>query len=217
MPRLFRILFLIPFLFLPAIAHADPVPALTITGGTIMGGRGTLPCGLIVGQGICVMLTGVDPTTGNTFNFVAASEGGFVGTPFFSSPGQTVTFLGGIAGSTDFGAAALHVTFSGSGGPIPIGDQPTLDLPGFGTATIEGTFYATKSDAINGQNPIFTIPFQTLSGPVLLHFISGGPTDPRYDLHDATLTVQAVPEPASVILLLTSVAGLGVFRRRKKQ
>lgn len=216
MPRFFRILILIPFLFLPAIAQADPVPALTITGGTITGGRGLLPAGLIVGQGISLSLTGVDPLTGNVFNFVAASEGGFVGTPFFSSPGQTVTFIGGIEGSTDFGAAALHVTFSGFGGPIPNFVGSTLDLQGFGTATIEGMFFASKSDAIIGQNPIFTIPFQTLSGPVLLHFISAGPEDPRFDLHDATLTVQAVPEPASVILLLTSVAGLGVLRRRKK-
>ena len=215
MPRFLRILFLIPFLFLPAIAQADPVPALTITGGTITGGRGLLPCGLIVGQGICVNLTGVDPLTGNVFNFVAASEGGFVGTPFLSSPGQTVTFIGGIEGSTDFGAAALHVTFSGSGGPIPDGLQPPFDLLGFGTATIEGMFFASKSDAINGQNPIFTIPFQTLSGPVVLHFISTGIED-RFDLHDATLTVEPVPEPASVLLLLSSVAGLGLLRKRKK-
>ena len=215
MPRFLRILFLIPFLFLPAIAQADPVPALTIIGGTITGGRGLLPAGLIVGQGLSLNLVAVDPN-GNVINFVAASEGGFAGTPFFSSPGQTVTFVGGIGGTADFGTAAIQVTFSGFGGPIPSGGQPTLDLLGFGTATIQGTLYATRSDTILVQNPIFTIPFQTLSGPVVLHFVSGGPEDPRYDLRSATLTVQAVPEPASVILLLTSVAGLGVLRRRKK-
>ena len=216
MPRFLRILFLIPFLFLPAtIAQADPVPALTITGGTIMGGRGVLPCGLIVSQGLCLILTGVDASTGNVFNFVAASQGGFVGTPFLSAPGQTVTFIGGIGGTVDFGTAALQVTFSGFGGPIPNGVQPPFDLQGFGTATIQGTLYANRSDTINAQNPIFTIPFQTLSGPAVLHFISTGLED-RFDLHDATLTVQPVPEPASVILLLTSVAGLGVLRRRKK-
>ena len=215
MPRFFRILFLLPFLFLPAIAQADPIPAVTITGGTIMGGRGELPCGLRVSQGICLRLTAVDPLTGNVFNFVVASEGGFVGTPFLSFPGQTVTFLGGIAGTPDFGLGAVQVTFSGFGGPIPNGLQPPFDLPGFGTATIEGIFHATRSDLINAQNPIFTIPFQTVSGPALLHFISTGIED-RFDLHDATMTVEPVPEPASVILLLTSVAGLGVFRRRKK-
>ena len=215
MPRFFRILFLIPFLFLPAIAQADPV-AITITGGTITGGRGTLPCGLIVGQGLCVSLTAVDPSTGDVFNIGAASEGGFVGTPFFSSPGQTVTFIGGIAGTPDLGNAVIQVSFSGSGGPIPIGSQPPLDLQGFGMATIQGTLFANHSDAFLGVNPIATIPLQTVSGAVLLHFISTGEATPRFDLHDATLTVEPVPEPASVILLLTSAAGLGVLRRRKE-
>jgi len=215
MPRSLRILFLIPFLFLPAIAKADPVPALTITGGTITGGRGLLPGGLIVGQGLSLSLIGVDPLTGTTFNIFAASEGGFTGTPFLSSPGQTVTFIGGIGGSADLGFAAVQVSFSGFGPPIPNGSQAPFDLQGFGTATIQGTFYANSNDAILGQNPIFTVPFQTVTGPVTLHFISAGPTDPRFDLHDATLTVQSVPEPASIILLLTSVAGVGVLRRRR--
>ena len=215
MPRFLRILFLLPLLLIPASVQADPV-ALTIIGGTITGGRGTLPGGLIVGQGLTFNLIGLDPLTGNTFNLVAGSEGGFVGTPFLSLPGQTVTFVSGIQGSADLGAAHVHVTFTGSGGPIPNVNQSTFDLVGFGTATIQGTFFANKNDAINDTNPLFTVAFQTLSGPVVLHFISAGPGDPRFDLHDATLTVEAVPEPASVILLLTSAAGLGVLRRRKK-
>lgn len=214
MPKSFRILFVVLFLLVPATAYADPVPALMITGGTITGGRGTLPGGLIVGQGLSLSLTGVDPATGNVFNIFAASEGGFIGTPFLSGPGQTVTFISGIAGSADLGFAAVQVSFSGSGGPIPSGMQSAFDLQGFGTATIQGTFYANSLDALLGQNPIFTIPFQTLSGPVVLHFISAGPGDPRFDLHGATLTVESVPEPASVILLVTSLAGLGLSRRR---
>jgi hypothetical protein len=215
MPKSFRFLFVFLILLFPAIAHADPVPALTITGGTITGGRGTLPGGLIVGQGISLSLTGVDPSTGNVFNIFAASEGGFTGNPFLAGPGQTVTFIGGIVGSADQGFAAVQVSFSGFGPPIPNVMQPTLDLQGFGTATIQCTFYANGLDALLGQNPIFTIPFQTLSGPVTLHFIQAAPGDPRFDLHDATLTVEPVPEPASLVLLVTSLAGLGLARRRK--
>ncbi|HEY6660617.1 MAG TPA: VPLPA-CTERM sorting domain-containing protein [Pyrinomonadaceae bacterium] len=214
MPRFRRILFLLPLLLIPASVQADPVPALTIIGGTITGGTGTLPGGLIVGQGLTFNLIGVDPLTGNTFNVVAGSEGGFTVTPFLAAPGQTVTFVSGIAGSADLGAAGVQVSYNGSVGPIPNVVQPTLDLQGFGTATIQGTFFANKSDAINGTNPIFTIPFQTVSGPVAFHFISGSGL-PGFELKTATLTVQPVPEPASVVLLLTSLGGLGLLRRRK--
>ncbi len=214
MPRFLRILFLLPLLLIPASVQADPVPALTIIGGTITGGTGTLPGGLIVGQGLTFNLIGVDPLTGNTFNVVAGSEGGFTVTPFLALPGQTVSFVSGIAGSADLGAAGVQVSYNGSVGPIPNVVQPTLDLQGFGTATIQGTFFANKSDAINGTNPIFTIPFQTVSGPVAFHFISGSGL-PGFELKTATLTVQPVPEPASVVLLLTSLGGLGLLRRRK--
>ena len=215
MPRFFRILFLLPVLLIPASVQADPI-ALTIIGGTITGGQlTTLPQGLIVGQGLGFNLIGLDPLTGNTFNISAASEGGFQVTPFVATPGQNVTFVSGIAGSADLGAANVQVTYNGSGGPIPNVAQSTLDLQGFGTATIQGTFYANKSDAISGQNPLFTVALQTLNGPVAFHFISAGPGNPGFVLQTATLTVQAVPEPASVILILTSMGGLGILRRRK--
>ncbi len=90
-----------------------------------------MPQGLIVAQGLGFNLIAVNPLTGNTFNLVAASEGGFTVTPFFASAGQTVTFISGIAGTADFGTAAVQVSFSGSGGPIPNVVGSTLDLQRF--------------------------------------------------------------------------------------
>lgn len=217
MPKSFRFLFFTLMLLLPAIAHADPVvPNLTITGGTITAGRGTLPGGPSVIAGISMNLTGIDPLTGQVFNIVAASEGAFSTNLFFALPGQTVTFVALVQGDADFAHATLHVSFSGFGPPIPNVIQPTLDLQGFGTATIhQATFYANSTDRILGQNPIFTISPQSFSGPVAMHFIWFAPGDPRFELRNATLTVEPVPEPASLILLVTSLAGLGVWRRRK--
>jgi len=214
MPRFFRILFLLPLLLIPASAQADPV-ALTIIGGTITGGTGTLPGGIIVPQGLTFNLIAVDPLTGNTFNLFVGSQGGFSATPFLAQPGQTVTFVSGIAGTADIGAANAQVSFTGSVGPIPNVVQPTLDLIGFGTATIQGSFFASQSALFNGDPPIFTIAPQTVSGPVAFHFISGSGL-PGFELKTATLTIQQVPEPASVMLLLTSLGGLGVLRRRNK-
>lgn len=211
MPRLFTFLLLLPLFLLPANVQADPaVPALTITGGTITGMR---CCSFPVG-GISINLTGIDPLTGTVYNISAGSQGSFDTNPFAAGPGIAVTFSAVIQGTADQGAAALHVTLSGSGPPIPNVIQPTLDLEGFGTATIQGTFYASVSDAILAQNPIFTVPFQTFSGPVALHFIWVIPGDPRFELKSATLTIEPVPEPASMILLLTSLGGLGLLRRR---
>jgi hypothetical protein len=214
MPKFFRLTFLISLLFLPTAVQADPV-ALTIVGGTIIAGRGTLPNGISFGAGVSIDLIGVDPLTGTMHSIFAAAEGAFSTNQSFLGPGEIVTFTAGTTGNADFGFAIINISFSGSGPPIPNVIQPTLDLVGSGTATISGMFFANSMDADQGQNPIFTVSPQSFSGPVALHFIAFAAGDPRFELRNATLTIpQPVPEPASLILLLTSVAGLGLLRRR---
>ena len=211
MPRFLRVLFLVPFLFLPTIARADSVPALTIIGGTITGGR------IFSGGGITFSLIGIDPATGTIYNISSGSEGGFFTDPFAAAPGQMVTFSAGIQGNVDLGFALVQANISGISPPIPNVMQLSLDLQGAATATIQGTFYASFNDLIN-QNPLFTIPSQSFGGPAVYHFITIAPGDPRYELKSVTLSVpEPVPEPASVILLVTALSGLGLFSKRRKR
>ena len=210
MPRFLRVLFLVPFLFLPTIARADSVPALTIIGGTIRGGT------FFAGGGITFNLIGIDPVTGKIFNIQGGGEGGSSSDPRFPVAGQTVDFSASISGSLDqgFGNVSAHV--GGTSPVIPDVMDLTLDLQGTAGASIHGAFFASFNDLLN-DNPLFTID-QSFGGSAVYHFIRIAPGDPRFELRSITITVsEPVPEPASVILLVTSLTGLGLFSKRRKR
>ena len=207
MPRFLRVLFLVPFLFLPTIARADSVPALTIISGTINGGRI-----FGAGRGITFSLIGIDPATGKIYKIEGGGEGGSSSDPFLAVAGQMATISASISGTLDLGSGNVEGHVGGTSPVIPDVMDINLDLQGTAGASLRGTFFSNLAGI-----PLFTID-QSLSGTAVFHFIIIAPGDPRYELKSVTITIaEPVPEPASVILLVTSLTGLGLFSKRRKR
>jgi PEP-CTERM motif-containing protein len=182
------------------VAKADPVvPVGTVLGGTIVASSDPL-------HAITGTLQTLDQN-GVPFVVGFSSQGGPL--DFFGAPGTPVTFQAGIAGDADQGNAAINLMFIGTGPVIPNTNAATLDL--IGTATITFTGFACTSNCLV-DNPLFSFS-GTFSGPVLLHFTAfdfNGET--RYQLRTATF---ATPEPVSMLLLATGLAGSSIVIRRK--
>ena len=187
------------------VAKADPVvPVGTVLGGTI-----------IASSSIQAAISGTLQTldqNGNPFLIGFSSQGGML--TFIGAPGTPVVFQAGIAGTADQGNVAINLMFTGTGPVIPQTNAPTLDLIGFGTITFSG-FTCTGGCLVG--TPLFSFS-GTFSGPVALHFTSfdfNGET--RYQLRTATATfsTSTVPEPVSMLLFATGLAGSSVVIRRK--
>jgi PEP-CTERM putative exosortase interaction domain len=186
------------------VAKADPVPVGTVLGGTIIASSS-------IQQAISGTLQTLDQN-GNPFLIQFSSQGGML--DFFGGPGTPVVFQAGIAGTADVGNVAINLIFSGTGPVIPQTNAPTLDLIGFGTIQFSG-FTCTGGCLVG--TPLFSFS-GTFSGPVALHFTSfdfNGET--RYQLRTATATLSTstVPEPVSMLLFATGLAGSSVVIRRK--
>ncbi|HEU4433532.1 MAG TPA: PEP-CTERM sorting domain-containing protein [Pyrinomonadaceae bacterium] len=186
------------------MAKADPaVPVGTVLGGTIIASSDPL-------HAITGTLQTLDQN-GDPFVVGFSSQGGPL--DFFGAPGTPVVFQAGIAGDADQGNAAITLMFTGAGPVIPNTNAPTLDL--IGTATITFTGFACPSNCLV-DTPLFSFS-GTFSGPVALHFTSfdfNGET--RYQLRTATFTSSSVPEPVSMLLLATGLAGSSIVIRRKR-
>lgn len=182
--------------------QADPA---TVVGGTITANRSFFTS--IQGN-----LNVLDPM-GNPFVVGFSSQGGSLA--FVGGPGTPVVFQAGIAGTADQGNAAISVSFIGTGPVIPNVNTPTLDLIGTATIQFSGTAFANHTDAVLGQNPLFTVA-GTFNGPVALHFILG--SDGLYQLQSATADLTSVPEPVSLVLfgsgLSMAIGAPRLFRKR---
>lgn len=186
-------------------AKADPViPVGTVLGGTI-----------IASNSIQAALSGTLDTldqNGDPFLITFGSQG--TALSFIGTPGTPVVFQALIAGTADQGSVALQMMFTGTGPVIPQTNAPTLDLIGFGTVQFSG--FTCTGGCVSGT-PGFSFS-GTFSGPVALHFTSfdfNGET--RYQLRTATLSFSEVPEPVSMLLLVTGLAASSVVIRRNRR
>jgi hypothetical protein len=178
------------------------VPAGTVLSGTIIASSN-------VQQAISGTLQALDQN-GNPFVVGFSSQGGPL--DFFGVPGTPVTFQAGIAGDADQGNAAITVLFIGTGPVIPNTNAPTLDLIGF--ATIQFSGVACPSNCLV-DTPLFSYS-GTFIGPVALHFTSFDLNGQiAYQLRTATFSGTPVPEPVSMVLLATGLAGSSIVIRRK--
>ena len=185
---------------------AKAVPVGTVLGGTV-----------VASNSISAALSGslqiLDPN-GDPVLITFASQG--TALSFIGAPGTPVVFQAVIAGNADQGniPIAMQMMFSGTGPVIPQTNAPTLDLIGFGTVQFSG--FTCVGGCVSGT-PGFSFS-GTFSGPVALHFTSfdfNGET--RFQLRTATLTFtsEPVPEPISMVLFATGLAGSSVVIRRK--
>lgn len=186
------------------VAKADPVvPAGTVLSGTIVASSNPL-------QAISGTLQTLDQN-GDPFVVGFSSQGGPL--DFFGGPGTPVVFQAGIGGTADQGNAAINLIFSGTGPVIPNVSTPTLDLIGFATINFSGI--ACSGGCLVGT-PLFSFS-GTFSGPVALHFTSFDLNgELRYQLRTATFSGESVPEPVSLLLFASGLAGTSVVVRRKR-
>lgn len=187
------------------VVNADPaVPAGIVLGGTITASSDPL-------HAITGTLQTLDQN-GDPFVVGFSSQGGPL--DFFGAPGTPIVFQAGIAGDADQGNAAITLMFTGTGPVIPNTNAPTLDLVGTGTITFTG--FACPSNCLV-DTPLFSFA-GTFNGPVTLHLTSFDLNGQlRYQLRSATFDSSSVPEPVSMLLLATGLAGSSIVVRRRNR
>ena len=151
--------------------------------------------------------------------FSAGVDGGSIGGGLSLSAPSTVrfTFLGKEAGATN------NLVELSSGGALFL-NSDTSSAGDFIDVADDGGFvdFLFNTDNLGGLDSIWnggiaddtrlSLAFKLVSATEAIAFLGDGAGDNDYD--DMVIRIQAIPLPASLLLLLSGVAGLGYLRRR---
>lgn len=210
-----------------ALTSAATAATFTVIGGSpstlptdfdaqLMAGPQPLPA---VGDPVSVF-TGATPFSGGQGLFISATSQ------------LTFTYLGKEAGATNtlsqvqFGSTILSNTQSNRGKAVTVG-QTGPGMVNFLFSTLEAAWEDINGNSTTGEtlsimNGSFTdfsdlkIGFGIVfnNGRSVLAFFGDGRGDADFD--DMVVRIDAVPLPASALLLLGAIGGLGALRMRKK-
>ncbi len=165
--------------------------------------------GLLAGSAPASTIGG-GPTINATLNFCSLGDNG--GENFFTPQSGPAPITFSYEDAANIDSASF-----GSEGQLTISDQVLSGACGWGMqfSLSDGAQFTSLSEVSDNFDP--DISYDLSGGVITVSWIGLGEDPPAFDVvFDVGINGIDVPEPASALLFGAALAGLGVFRRRKK-